>query len=812
MEWLSRQLGLLLRYMVMVVALLLLAACNGIAEAPGSVVRTPDIHEVGAAPTPPPPLPTVPPAATLLEQALEQRALGDYEAAAEELRTLLDTYPNAAEARQARYYLAESLAQRGRWASAIEAFQPFLEDDTQDELTANALLWVARAYEETGEWAQAAAAYERYRALDTPLAPYATLRQAAQQQELGHLAEAAQNFEASARSTMSRAERAAAYERAIALRQQLGQPEEALRLYEELLELARLPDYRVRILSEAATLAADLGLNSQAHAWLQEIIAIDPQSDQAVSAVKTLLTAPDAALDRAEAIQILFDNGAYEEVLPLLDAAIAQAQDLPTEDGSVPEALLELQRMRAMAVRELGDFAQASEELNTIAEHSPDSEAGRQARLDAIQTLGQSGKVQQAAEAYRDYASSYPDDPRAPEALDRAAQLWERLGESAEATQTRLDLGWSYPESELARDALHTAAFALWGQGYYEQAQATWQQLANISTGYERAQAAFWAGRMGQRQQNSETTPWFEAAHNAAPNSYYGARAAEELGAVQDGTIPLDAPISAEEWHTLEEWVLGWSPLPDGTSLEDTRNAVAASDIVQRAVQLQQAGLKSEALQEWRAARTEWADDPIRLVLLAQHVHAHTMPAIELQIAEQLAALAPDDAYPLPTTLLRLMFPTPYSDLVLSATSTYGVDPRLLYALMRQESSFNPTATSWVGARGLTQVMPATGEGIAQNLDVQDFEVADLYQPDVSIRFGSYYIAQQIAGMDGSIQAGLAAYNGGAGNAQRWANGTSVSDADLFTETIDFFETRGYVKKVYGYYGAYRRLYAPPAQ
>jgi soluble lytic murein transglycosylase len=62
--------------------------------------------------------------------------------------------------------------------------------------------------------------------------------------------------------------------------------------------------------------------------------------------------------------------------------------------------------------------------------------------------------------------------------------------------------------------------------------------------------------------------------------------------------------------------------------------------------------------------------------------------------------------------------------------------------------------------------------------------------------------------MQGSLQAALAAYNGGPGNAQRWAGGTSVADPDLFTEAIDFAETRDYVKLVYGYYGAYRRLYA----
>lgn len=148
--------------------------------------------------------------------------------------------------------------------------------------------------------------------------------------------------------------------------------------------------------------------------------------------------------------------------------------------------------------------------------------------------------------------------------------------------------------------------------------------------------------------------------------------------------------------------------------------------------------------------------------------------------------------------------------MVIQQSAERGLDPRLLYALFRQESLFDPLATSWVGARGMAQVMPTTGEGIAQTLGLADFTLDDLYRPAVSVRFGAYYLSARMADMQGSIQGGLASYNGGLGNAQRWAGGSFISDPDLFTEGVDFAETRGYIKAVYGFYAVYQRIYAQP--
>jgi soluble lytic murein transglycosylase len=785
------------RYLLLVL-LLLLSACGRPDEPPPAPLSA---TTASAPPT------TVPPPAELLRHAMERRAISDDERAAQDLRALLDHHPGVPEARRARYYLAESFARREHWTSARAAFAEVVEAPEQDSLTAPALFWLARCYEELGQASEAIAAYQRYRDLHTPLAPYAAMRQAAQQQTLGQTGPAAQSYEFAAHANLDPAQRAASFEHAIVLYRQQGDDHTALRLYTALLDMAELPGYRARILAEAATLAEAMGQTEQARAWQREIITIAPATPHAVAATDALLAAGDTAFAPADAARVYYQAERYQDALPLLEQAIQQSNNAPTA-----EDVLELRRLRAMTLRALDDFPAALDALSAVVAASPDSDAGRQARLDWIQTLGQSGSVPEAASAYQEYATTYPDDPRAPVALDRAAQLLERLGEEEGAFFVRMDLEERYPDNELSPTPLHAAALRLFDQGRYDEAGFIWQHIANQRQGYLHALGSFWAARSARQQQQSDAArAAFEAAYQAAPDSYYGARAAEALGYTPAPVITLGAPMTDDDWRTLETWVAEWSGQPVANVAEAGYSEdLLADGAIQRAIGLNDVGLFSEATGEWNEARATWEQHPTHLLMLARIAHERQVPYIALKTAEQLAALAPPDAPPSPDALLRLIYPAPYADLVQQESRTYGIDPRLLYALMRQESLFNPHATSWVGARGLAQVMPATGEGIARQIDMADFATDDLYRPYVSIRFGAYYIAQQITTMEGSIVGGLAAYNGGPGNAWRWAGGSTVADMDVFTEHIDYHETRNYVRRVYGFYGVYQRLYALP--
>ncbi len=785
---------------------LCLTACDTVSlpNVPAELARTPAALQPNSTPQPaaaPSPESTPLPAPDLLAQALERRAIGDYEAAATDFHTLLTAHPSAPEVRTARFYLAESFALRRRWTSAVDALQNFIAEGPQDDLHQRALFLLARGQEEAGAWADAVATYERYRAPKTPLEPYARLRQAAQQQALGQLDQAAGHYEAVAAGDIVRGERAGAYEKAIALRRQLGQNDIALRLYGELLGLADLPDYRARILAEAAALAEQQGAPDQARAWRREIAARAPAMPQALDAVGLLLADPQGGLDPAAAARVYTLHEQWAAALPQFDAAITLTDT----------AALDLRRERALARRATGDFEGALAELAAVGAEAPASPVGRQSQLDWIQTKGQSGDTAGAIDSYREFAQSYPDDPRAPEALMRAAILLGRQGDAEGATQQQLDLGRRFPASEQAHDALYEAGWYFFRAGQSAEALDAWDLLRRSSSGVVAAQAAFWAARAASPD-NEAYDELLNAAFSAAPDSYYGARAAELLGAESEGSVPPGAPVAAELWRTAEDWIAIWSGAPAYYLNErGYPPEVAQAGPIVRAIELGEVGLQPEAIAEWNAAMEVWREDPVKLYLLARLADQHGVPYIALRAAEVLTRRSPDKGFAnAPEALRRLIFPTPYGAAIQAQAAERGLDPRALYAMLRQESLFNPGATSWVGARGLGQVMPATAQGIAQNLQVPDFDEADLYRPVVSIRFGAFYLGYQVNMMEGSLLGGLAAYNGGPGNAQRWAGGTAVTDPDLFAEGIDYQETRGYVKLVYGYYGAYRRLYKRP--
>jgi len=145
----------------------------------------------------------------------------------------------------------------------------------------------------------------------------------------------------------------------------------------------------------------------------------------------------------------------------------------------------------------------------------------------------------------------------------------------------------------------------------------------------------------------------------------------------------------------------------------------------------------------------------------------------------------------------RLWYPLRYEQIVRGHADNYNLDPALLAAVIYQESKFKANARSSSGAIGLMQLLPDTAKGIAVHTGGSAFRVDDLYDPEINVRYGAWYLRHLIRKYRDERSA-LAAYNAGQDNVDRWIrNG----------QEIQFSETRAYVDRVEELKGIYRHAY-----
>ena len=152
-------------------------------------------------------------------------------------------------------------------------------------------------------------------------------------------------------------------------------------------------------------------------------------------------------------------------------------------------------------------------------------------------------------------------------------------------------------------------------------------------------------------------------------------------------------------------------------------------------------------------------------------------------------------------------YPAPFRFQVLSESRKRALDPRLVLAIMKQESQFKPNAKSGSAARGLLQLTIDAAQKYGPRAGLKQVTDESLYQPATNIAVGTEYMAELSRMFAGLAEAIAASYNGGEDNVARWLGRTNQSDAGVFAAEVGFGESKNYVFKVMSYYRAYRQLY-----
>jgi soluble lytic murein transglycosylase len=230
--------------------------------------------------------------------------------------------------------------------------------------------------------------------------------------------------------------------------------------------------------------------------------------------------------------------------------------------------------------------------------------------------------------------------------------------------------------------------------------------------------------------------------------------------------------------------------------------------MIERAAQLAQLELKENASLELESRVHKGSftrEDRVKLARLLHEIEDH-FRAVRI-LVDGFGGALEQGIDPAWREAWMLAWPRPYAALVKEAAKEFGADPGLLYAVMREESTYRPDAVSPVGALGLMQIMPPTGERIARGLGLGRFDAEGLFQPETSIRFGSYYLRELLQTFEGREPLAIAAYNAGPHVVATWARTSDPFALDAFVDSVPYDETRRYLRRVLRSYRVYGLLY-----
>lgn len=147
-----------------------------------------------------------------------------------------------------------------------------------------------------------------------------------------------------------------------------------------------------------------------------------------------------------------------------------------------------------------------------------------------------------------------------------------------------------------------------------------------------------------------------------------------------------------------------------------------------------------------------------------------------------------------------------YPALIEAESAAFLLDPYLVSAIIHCESGNRPKVISGSGAIGLMQIMPDTGEWIAKKLNVEGYTVDMLYQPEINVKFGCWYLRFLLDRFSGDLELAIAAYNAGQGTVDKWMNDEAIFRDGRLVD-IPFPETANYIVKVQRAYEKYKQLY-----
>jgi soluble lytic murein transglycosylase len=431
------------------------------------------------------------------------------------------------------------------------------------------------------------------------------------------------------------------------------------------------------------------------------------------------------------------------------------------------------------ALLALGRLREAEASLAGV---SPKSPYAAEAAFDLARLSVRGGR---GVDVYESVAERFPGTPWAEEALLALANHYQRDARDEEALPFYRRLLAEYPDGRYVERATWRTAWADYRAGRYEEAAQALERTARLRPpGTPTPGFLYWAGRSRAALGQSERARLlFEETVQRYKYAYHGIRAREWLARMPLAAAPPPSPVMAADASEPGEGI--------GEPAATRVHQLLLIDRLDEAEEELRA-LPFSPRAEGTIAWIEWKCGRLRPAITAMK---RACPEWVGEAGDRL-----------PPEVWRILFPLGFEDTLKAKAAEEGLDPALMAALILQESTFDAQALSRAGARGLMQVIPATGRKLARDMGVR-FRSAALHNPKTSMDFGARYLRQMMDRYDGQAERVLAAYNAGPHRVDAWTASRPDMPAEEFVESIPFTETRYYVMTVLASREHYRRLY-----
>lgn len=606
------------------------------------------------------------------------------------------------------------------------------------------------------------------------------------QAEIGPYVEAARYFAEESGS----GDRNGAEDRLRAVRawQKAGQPSDALATLERAKPLfvgqsaSREASWR-GLRAEVLALSGKAAQAQEDYLW---IALRAPTSKEAAMAVKQLELAPaPRVLTKAERYQRLEALAQAGE----LKGALAEEQALWTAPGPVPSRFGVKRHLAWAHYQSRQDYLKAAALFQECARG--DSSQVASDLFYSARALSRAHQDQLAIARYEELIRKVPSSKFAVSAKQLIARLWFSLGEWTSAVQAYDAYLQKYGASKHHRAAI--------GQARHERA------LALLALGDKRAVAAFEELTRASESPNHSAqlrellgVAYLQAGDTARARTTFEAVIAER---------PLSFPALAAAARLRQMNLAVPAELQPSIAEDNVIVPPLVVEVPSRVRQLIDLGLDSDAESElavassavfdMHAPRTgEAACVTFGQLTTAKERYRRGAKVIRERAVQRVIG-------PATRWMWDCLYPTPYAASVRESGQRHNVEPAMVYAVMRQESAFQPFVESPAAAYGLMQIIEPTARSLAKDLELEYSKDA-LLTPAYNIELGATYLGKLLTKYDGNLALAAAAYNAGPGSLGRWLQTGQTLPLDLFVGRIIYDETRTYVQRVVANWARYR--------